>query len=177
LRLKGWGSPNSNEGTFTVVPASGSDNRGWGEHLGWRRSPLDVQRQQGRLKETDGGPSQRRGDGRAGKQENAAGIHRANPCARQKKGRGGWAAADVAAPTRPAATASLALWPAPALTAGARIRPLQHHPEGRWADARQCARRQSRYRPWAERAAQGRPARPLGPLVKVREQSTKLEPE
>ncbi len=89
------------------------------------------------------------------------------PAPAKKKRRGGWAAAYVAAPTRPAATASLALWPAPALTAGARIRPLQHHPEGRWADARQCARRQPRCRPWAERAAQRRPARPLEPLVKV----------
>ncbi len=32
---------------------------------------------------------------------------------------------------------------------------------GGWADARQCARRQPRSRPGAERAAQGRSARPL----------------
>jgi hypothetical protein len=48
-----------------------------------------------------------------------------------KKRCGSWAAAYVAAPTRPAAADSLALWPAPALTAWARIRPLQHYPEGR----------------------------------------------
>jgi hypothetical protein len=44
---------------------------------------------------------------------------------------------------------------------------LQPYPEGRWTSARQCARRQPWCRPWAERAAQRRSARPLGPLVKV----------
>jgi hypothetical protein len=37
--------------------------------------------------------------------------------------------------------------------------------------ARQCTRRQPWCRLWAERAAQGRSARPLGPLVKVSESS------
>ncbi len=50
---------------------------------------------------------------------------------------------------------------------GRGIRPPQQQPEGSWADARQCARRQPRCRPGAERAAQGRSARPLGSLVKV----------
>ncbi len=101
------------------------------------------------------------------------GVHRADRCARQEKRRGGWAAAYVAAQTRPAADPALALWPAPAVPAGARIRPPQQQPEGRWADARQCARRQPRSRPGAERAAQGRSTRPLGSLVKVSERSFK----
>ncbi len=58
-----------------------------------------------------------------------------------KKRRGSWAAAYFAAKTRPAADAALALRPALAVTAGARIRPPQHQPEGRGASAWQCARR------------------------------------
>ncbi len=83
-----------------------------------------------------------------------------------------WAAAYFPAPTRPAADAALALRPAPAVTAGARIRPpQQQQPEGRGASARQRARRQPGCQPWPERAAQGRPARPMGPLVKSLESS------
>jgi hypothetical protein len=137
-----------------------------GRDLGWRRSPPDFQRQQGRRQRADGRPGQRRRGRRASKQENEAGVDRASPCTRQKKGRGSWAAANFAAQTRPAA-AALALWPAPAITAWARIQPLQPYPEGRWTSARQCARRQPWCRPWSERAAKRRSARPLGPLVKV----------
>ena len=89
------------------------------------------------------------------------------PAPAKKKKCGSWAAAYFAAQTRPAADAALALWPAPSITAGARIRPPQHQPEGRWASARQCVRRQPWCRPWAERAAQRRSARRLGPLVKA----------
>jgi hypothetical protein len=118
------------------------------------------QRQQGRRQEADGGPGQRRRGRRTSKQEKEAGVDRASGC-------GSWAADDFAAQTRPAAAAALALWPAPAVAAWARIRPLQHNQEGRRASARQCARRQPWCRPWAERAAQRQPARLLGPLVKV----------
>jgi hypothetical protein len=148
-------------------PPPGPDNCGWSEHLGWRRSPSDVQRQQGRRQETDGGPGQRRGGGRAGNQENAVGIYRADRRARQEKRPGCWAATCNTAQTRPAADAALAIWPAPAVPAGAQIRPPEQQPEGRWADTRQCARKQPRSRPGAERAAQGRSARLLGPLVIV----------
>ncbi len=98
---------------------------------------------------------------------NAVGIHRADRRARQEKRPGGCAAACDAAQTRPAADAALAIWPAPAVPAGARIRSPEQQPEGRWAFTRQCARRQPRSQPWAERAAQGRSVRPLGPLVIV----------
>jgi hypothetical protein len=67
------------------------------QYLGWRRSPPDFQRQQGRRQEADGGPGQRRRGRRASKQENKAGVDHASPCARQKKGRGSWAAANFAA--------------------------------------------------------------------------------
>jgi hypothetical protein len=129
---------------------------------------LNAERASSKCQEADGGPGQRRRGRRASQQENEAGVDRACPCARQKKGRGSWAAANFAAQTRPAAAAALALWPAPAVTARARIRPSQPYPEGGWTSARQCARRKPWCRPWAERAAQRGSARPLGPLVKVR---------
>jgi hypothetical protein len=94
-------------------------------------------------------------------------IHRADRRASQEKRPGGCAAACDAAQTRPAADAAQAIRPAPAVPAGARIRTPHQQPEGRWADTRQCAWRPPRRQPWAERAAQRRPARPLGPLVIV----------
>jgi hypothetical protein len=129
----------------------------------------------GRPQETDGGPGRRRRGRRAGEQEVTARIHRASPGASQKERRGSWAAAYLPAPTRSAADAALALRPAPAVTAGARYRPPSQQPEGRSASARQRARRPPGRQSWSDRAAQGRPARPMGPLVNVLDDSTEKQ--
>ena len=149
------------------VFASESDNRGWGEHLGWGRRPSYIKRQPGRRQETDGGPGRRRRGGRAGKQEVTARIHRSSPGARQKTKCGNRATAGLPAPTRPAADAALAIRTAAAVTAGTRCQRAPQQPERRSANARQHARRRPRRPPWPDRAAQGRSARPLGPLVTV----------
>jgi hypothetical protein len=86
--------------------------------------------QQGRRQETHDGPGQRRQRRRTSRQENKTGVSRTSPCACQEKGRCNGAAAVFAAQTLPAATAALALWPAAAVPAWARIRSPKPYPEG-----------------------------------------------
>jgi hypothetical protein len=91
------------------------------------------------------------------------------PAPAKKKVAAAGAAADFAAQARPAADAAMALRPASTVPERTRIRSSKPHQEGGRIRARQCARRQPWCQPWAERAAQRRPARPLGPLVKKSE--------
>ena len=144
--------------------------------MGWGRGPPDLQRQQGRLPEADGGPGQRGRGRRACKQESQTRICRANTCASKEKVRGKGAAADLAAPTGPAACAAMALRSAASTTERARIRawiptkPRIRKPRSqrRKSDTRRHARRQPRRQRRSVGTAQRRPVRPLGPLVKLK---------
>jgi hypothetical protein len=136
----------------------------------WAGDGVHLQRQQGRRQETHGGPDQGRRRGRTGGQENQTGVSRTGPCACQKKGGGKGTAIADAAPTLPA-TAALAIRSAAALPPWAWSRPPKPFPYGGRTGAGQPARRLPRGRSWPQRAAQGRPARPLGPLVTYGEDS------